>query len=62
MCFVVQGEFIQTYRISGYWYGLTMAAVEQVAQQGLACVTHMSIEVSERKREILVDNNDHIIL
>ena len=26
-------------------YGLTMAAIEQVAQQGLACVTHMSIEV-----------------
>ena len=24
-----------------------MAAVEQVAQQGLACVTHMSIEVKE---------------
>ena len=27
-------------------YGLTMAAIEQVAQQGLACVTHMSFEVS----------------
>jgi len=23
-----------------------MAAVEQVAQQGLACITHMSIEVT----------------
>ncbi len=28
-------------------YGLTMAAIEQVAQQGLACVTHMSIEVRD---------------
>jgi hypothetical protein len=25
-------------------YGLTMAAIEQVAQQGLACVTHMNLE------------------
>ncbi len=40
-----QGEFIQTFKKVGYSYGLTMAAVEQVAQQGLACVTHMSIEV-----------------
>ena len=42
---MIQGEFIQTYQAGGYRYGLTMAAVEQVAQQGLACVTHMSIEV-----------------
>lgn len=40
-----QGEFIQSFRRSGYHYGLTMAAVEHVAQQGLACVTHLSIEV-----------------
>ena len=26
-----------------------MAAIEQVAQQGLACVSHMSIEVGERR-------------
>jgi Leucine-rich repeat (LRR) protein/guanylate kinase len=38
------GEFIQTHMAGGYRYGLTMAAVEQVAQQGLACVTHMPIE------------------
>ena len=31
--------------VGGCRYGLTMAAVEQVAQQGLACVTHMTIEV-----------------
>ena len=41
----MQGEFVQTYRTSKGSYGLTMAAIEQVAQQGLACVTHMSIEV-----------------
>ena len=43
----LQGEFIQTYRVHGYSYGLTMAAVEQAAQQGLACVSHMSIEVCQ---------------
>ena len=41
----VQGEFIQMYEAGGYRYGLTMAAVEQVAQQGLACVTHMTLQV-----------------
>ena len=40
-----QGEFIQTCQIFQDWYGLTMAAVEQVAQQGLACVTHLSLQV-----------------
>ena len=46
--YVVQGEFIQTHcQRNGYCYGLTMAAVEQVAQQGLACVTHMSIEACD---------------
>ena len=28
-------------------YGLTMAAIEQITQQGLACVTHMSLEVHD---------------
>lgn len=41
----MQGEFIQTHEVGGYRYGLTMAAVEQVAQQGLACVTHMTLQV-----------------
>ena len=36
---------MQTSLVNGQRYGLTMAAIEQVAQQGLACVTHMSIEV-----------------
>ena len=40
-----QGEFIQTVKTERGLYGLTMAAIEQVAQQGLACVTHMSLEV-----------------
>lgn len=42
----LQGEFLQTFRARGFSYGLTMAAIEQVAQQGLACITHMSIEVT----------------
>ena len=42
---MLQGEFIQTFQSDSYSYGLTMAAIEQVAQQGLACVTHMNIEV-----------------
>ena len=41
----VQGEFIQTHEVGDHRYGLTMAAVEQVAQQGLACVTHMTLQV-----------------
>lgn len=32
--------------VGDYWYGLTMAAIEQIAQQGLACVTHMTLEVT----------------
>lgn len=43
--FTFQGEFIQTVKTERGLYGLTMAAIEQVAQQGLACVTHMSLEV-----------------
>lgn len=43
--FAFQGEFIQTVKTERGLYGLTMAAIEQVAQQGLACVTHMSLEV-----------------
>ena len=41
-----QGEFVETVKTERGLYGLTMAAIEQVAQQGLACVTHMSLEVS----------------
>ena len=48
MCAVLQGEFIETHWLNGYRYGMTMAALEQVAQQGLACVTHMSIEVRKQ--------------
>ena len=36
---------MQTFKMKGSSYGLTMAAIEQVAQQGLACVTHMGLEV-----------------
>ena len=43
--FTFQGEFIQTVKTERGLYGLTMAAIEQVAQQGLACVTHMSLGV-----------------
>lgn len=38
------GEFVQTFTRGTHYYGITMAAIEQVAQQGLACVTHMSLE------------------
>ena len=38
-------------------YGLTMAAIEQVAQQGLACVTHMNIDVRCMHFYILLDVN-----
>jgi len=41
----IQGEFIQSSKRGRSMYGLTMAAIEQVAQQGLACVTHMGIKV-----------------
>ena len=43
--FITQGEFVQTFIRGMHYYGITMAAIEQVAQQGLACVTHMSLEV-----------------
>ena len=46
LMFCMQGEFVQRSGRSRSMYGLTMAAIEQVAQQGLACVTHMSIEVT----------------
>lgn len=49
-----QGEFIQVCKIGEYMYGLTMAAIEQVAQQGLACVAHMTLEVSERVFAVIV--------
>ena len=37
---------METHRLYGDSYGLTMGVIEQVAQQGLACVTHMNLEVS----------------
>jgi len=41
---VKQGEFVQTFRKKSHRYGLTMRAIESVAQQGLACVAHMELE------------------
>jgi len=41
---VKQGEFIQTFSKGSHMYGLTMQAVENVAKDGLACVTHMELE------------------
>ena len=40
-----QGDFLETSCYGGHWYGLAMASLERVAQQGLACITHMSLEV-----------------
>ena len=40
------GDFMQSLERFGYRYGLSVAAVEMVAQHGLACVVHLSIEVS----------------
>ncbi len=36
---------MESVKVGGHEYGLTMAAIEQVAQQGLACVTHMDLQV-----------------
>ncbi|CAI8019545.1 Leucine-rich repeat and guanylate kinase domain-containing protein [Geodia barretti] len=41
---LISGEFLETHEVGGHRYGLTMAAVEQVAHQGLACVTHMTLQ------------------
>jgi len=37
---------VESVKQGEHQYGLTMAAIEQVAQQGLACVTHMQLQVS----------------
>ena len=50
----LQGEFVETVKSERGLYGLTMAAIEQVAQQGLACVTHMSLEVSTQNNMLSV--------
>ena len=39
-----------------------MAAVEQVAQLGLACVTHMSIEARDNHVILYMGVYDHVIL
>ena len=45
----LQGEFVVTHRTpQGRSYGLTMSTLEHVAQLGLACVTHMGLEVRAR--------------
>jgi len=41
---VRQGAFIQTYRCGNSLYGLTLDAIESVAKEGLACVTHMDLQ------------------
>ncbi|KAL0963045.1 hypothetical protein UPYG_G00348980 [Umbra pygmaea] len=38
------GGFIQTVQYAGHWYGLSRAAIEEVARQGLACCLHMELE------------------
>jgi guanylate kinase len=38
------GDFLQSQERANYRYGLSVAAVEMVAQHGLACVVHMGIE------------------
>ena len=43
----IQGEFVESCKIGEAQYGLTMSAIEQVAQQGLACVTHMQLQASQ---------------
>ena len=45
LCLWLQGEFVQTVNTGNGGYGLSITMVEQVAQMGLACVTHMSLEV-----------------
>ncbi|XP_033106765.1 leucine-rich repeat and guanylate kinase domain-containing protein-like [Anneissia japonica] len=39
-----QGNFILTYQQSGHCFGLTIDAIEDVAKEGLACITHMELE------------------
>ncbi|KAJ8007240.1 hypothetical protein DPEC_G00115490 [Dallia pectoralis] len=38
------GQFIQTMQYQGHWYGLSRAAIENAARQGLACCLHMELE------------------
>uniref|UniRef100_A0A3P8Z8Z2 Guanylate kinase-like domain-containing protein n=1 Tax=Esox lucius TaxID=8010 RepID=A0A3P8Z8Z2_ESOLU len=38
------GQFIQTVQYQGHWYGLSRAAIENAARQGLACCLHMELE------------------
>lgn len=40
-----QGKFLQTTAHNGQLYGLTRDSIETVARDGLACVTHMELEV-----------------
>lgn len=46
-CYSTQGQFIQTNKYNNHWYGLQMEAIESVAREGLACVVHMELEVSQ---------------
>lgn len=41
-----QGEFLLTYQIMEHRYGLSLQAIESVAENGLACVITMELEVS----------------
>ncbi|XP_071960647.1 leucine-rich repeat and guanylate kinase domain-containing protein-like [Antedon mediterranea] len=41
---IKQGNFVLTYQESGHSFGLTIDSIESVAQEGLACVTHMELE------------------
>lgn len=47
LCFVTQGQFIQTHQYHGHWYGLQMQSIEDIAREGLACVVHMELEVMD---------------
>lgn len=41
---VRSGAFVQTFRKGKHMYGLSLDAIESVAKEGLACVTHMELQ------------------
>ena len=52
---------METVKLGEDQYGLTMAAIEQVAQQGLASITHMHLQV-KYNRYMLYDSVASICL
>ncbi|KAJ8245319.1 hypothetical protein GJAV_G00269510 [Gymnothorax javanicus] len=41
---ILSGKFIQSIQYAGHRYGLSRAAIEEVAREGLACCVHMEVE------------------